>query len=277
MNIPFVKMHGAANDFVVIDHRAPFLPEPHAPLVARMCDRRRGIGADGVLLLERDPELDYKMLYYNADGSRAEFCGNGARCLARFALDRHVGTGGTVRFRTDAGAQRARRAPDGRGIELGFGFVPAGERVSVEACGRSFEGVRIVSGVPHFVTPVERVEWVPVPEWGTALRHHARFGAAGANVDFVARLGPRRVAMRTYERGVEAETLACGSGAIASALWAAGTGETSPITIVTAGGDELIVAFEPAAGGHEVTLTGPAEFAYAGEWIETEPARVARG
>ena len=109
MTLPFVKMHGAANDFVVVDHRRPFLPEPLAPLVRRLCDRRRGVGADGVLLLEADPEWDFAMRYLNADGGPADYCGNGARCLARFALDLGLGSDGRVRFRTGAGVQSARR------------------------------------------------------------------------------------------------------------------------------------------------------------------------
>src|SRR5207249_2593717 len=112
---------------------------------------------------------------------------------------------------------------------------------TIRAAGRSFAGRRVRTGVPHLVVPVERVETVPVAEWGTALRHHERFGPAGTNVDFVARLGPGRAAMRTYERGVEAETLACGSGAMATALWAVAEGEPPPIAVVTAGGDELWV------------------------------------
>jgi diaminopimelate epimerase len=267
-------MHGAGNDFVVIDHRAPFLPEPLEPLIARLCDRRRGIGADGVLLLERDPELDFAMRYFNADGRPAEYCGNGARCLGLLALDLGLGGGGEVRFRTAAGPQRARREPGRRGIRLAFGHdVPAGESLRVEAAGRAFAGRLLVPGVPHFVTAVERVEWVPVAEWGAALRHHPRFGAAGANVDFVARLGPAHLALRTYERGVEAETLACGSGAIASALWLAAEGESSPVRVLTAGGDELEVEFRANGSGYDgVFLTGPAEVSFAGEWNVSVPA-----
>jgi diaminopimelate epimerase len=280
MKIPFLKMHGAANDFVVIDHRAPFLPAVAGELeslVQRLCDRRRGVGADGVLLLERDPDLDFAMRYFNADGRPAEFCGNGARCLARLALDRGLGSGGEVRFRTAVGAMRARPSAEGRGIELRFGAVDGWEPVeTLEAAGRSFAGRLLRTGVPHFVVPVERVEWVPVQEWGTALRHHARFGAAGANVDFVARLAPGRLAMRTYERGVEAETLACGSGAMASALWAVAEGDRPPIAVVTAGGDELLVGLTRDGARWDVTLTGPAEVAFAGEWIETVPATAAR-
>ena len=297
MTIPFLKMQGAANDFVVVDHRVPFLPETDArlePLVRRLCDRRRGVGADGVLLLERGPgsHFDFAMRYFNADGRPAEFCGNGARCLARLALDLGLGTGGEVRFETAVGVQRARRGSDGRGIELYFGEVDGcGPVETVEALGRPFIGRRARPGVPHFVVPVERVEWVPVKEWGSALRHHPAFGPSGTNVDFVARLAPGRVAMRTYERGVEDETLACGSGAMASALWATAEGDRPPIAIVTAGGDELRVGLErvgtpdveaggkpvdaPASARWDVRLSGPAEVVYRGEWTEATPAAAA--
>ena len=280
MKIPFLKMHGAANDFVVVDHRASFLPGEVGrleALVRRLCDRRRGVGADGVLLLERELGQDFAMRYFNADGRPAEFCGNGARCLARLALDLGLGGGGEVRFRTAVGVKRARRSADGRGIELLFGEVEGcGPLETVEALDRSFSGRVVQVGVPHFVVPVERVEWVPVKEWGAALRQHARFRPGGTNVDFVARLAPGRVAMRTYERGVEDETLACGSGAMAVALWAAAAGDPTPVAVVTAGGDELGVglaalALRPTARW-EVSLTGPAEVAYAGEWTEAVPA-----
>ena len=275
MNVPFVKMHGAANDFVVIDHRRPFLAEPLEARIARWCDRRRGIGADGVLLIEADPEHDFAMRYHNADGRRAEYCGNGARCVARLALDLGLGRNGRVRFRTDAGVQEAERSADGRGITVAFGEVRGdGEACAIEAAGRPFEGRLIRAGVPHFVTPVERVEWVPVAEWGSALRHHPRFEPAGANVDFVAPLSSGRIAMRTYERGVEAETLACGSGAIASALWAASRGAASPVSVVTAGGDELSVGFKRTERGFDVRLSGPAEVAFTGTWTEAVPATV---
>jgi diaminopimelate epimerase len=277
MTIPFLKMQGAANDFVVVDHRVPFLPAGDAalePLVRRLCDRRRGVGADGVLLLERAAaaELDFAMRYFNADGHPAEFCGNGARCLARLALDLGLGAGGEVRFQTAVGVQRARRAGATGAIELRFGEVgPCGPVERIEALGRGFAGRRALTGVPHFVVPVEGLERVPLPEWGAALRRHPAFGPAGTNVDFVTRLAPGRLAMRTYERGVEGETLACGSGAMASALWAVAEGDAAPIVVVTAGGDELRVGLAPAGGRWEVRLTGPAEVVYRGEWTEASP------
>ena len=266
--IPFVKMHGAANDFVVVDHRERYLPEPPDELFRRLCDRRRGVGADGVLLLERDPELDFAMRYHNADGVVAEFCGNGARCLARFALERGLGRGGMVRFRSGAGIKAARWAAGG-GIELHFGLVARpGEPQALEAAGRCFVGRAVGVGVPHLVIGVEAVEAVPVAEWGGALRRHPRFSPAGTNVDFAARTGPGRLAMRTFERGVEAETLACGSGAIAAALGAGQEGERSPVEVLTAGGDVLVVSFEPVEGGYDVRLTGPAEAAFTGTWAD---------
>jgi diaminopimelate epimerase len=273
MKFPFLKMHGAANDFVVVDHRQPFLPAASEALFARLCDRRRGVGADGILLLETHPELDFTMRYFNADGRPAEFCGNGARCLARLALDLGLGRDGIVRFQTDAGFKAAGRSGDA--IELHFGRVAAvGEPERIEAAGREFTGRLIQAGVPHFVIEVADVASVPIEAWAPSLRRHPRFGPAGANVDFAAPRGSPRRAMRTWERGVEGETLACGSGAIATALAAAADGAGSPITILTAGGDELVVSFRDAEGGWDVRLIGPAEVAFAGTWTETTPATV---
>jgi diaminopimelate epimerase len=267
----FWKMHGAANDFVVIDHRVPFLPADPATIVRRLCDRRRGVGADGVLALEPDAEVDFAMAYWNADGGRADFCGNGARCIARLALDLGLGHGGGVRFRTDAGPKSGRRSPDGRWMDLGFGHVdPPGGAECVRAAGRVFTGWFVSAGVPHFVVPVDRVSEVPIEAWGTALRHHARFGPPGTNVDFIEVIESGRVAMRTFERGVEGETLACGSGAIASALAAAIGGMRSPVVVRTAGGDDLVVSFEPREGGYEVTQRGPAEIAFRGTWAPAD-------
>jgi diaminopimelate epimerase len=267
MIVRFRKMHGAGNDFVVVDHRDPFLPQERRALFARWCDRRRGIGADGVLLLERDPDQHFAMRYYNADGGIAEFCGNGARCIARFALDLGLGEAGEVRFRTDVGVKRARAFADGR-IGLWFGEVDAGESLVLEAAGRSFSGRRVGTGVPHLVIPVQRVADIPFAQWARPLRSHPKLGPAGANVDFVERLGDGRVAMRTWERGVEGETLACGSGAMASALWAVLEGDRPPVTIRTAGGEDLVVDFSDGPQGREATLTGPAETVYEGEWRE---------
>jgi len=265
MRIAFTKMHGAGNDFVVIDHRQRFLPAERREMFARLCDRRRGIGADGVLLLEQDDSHDFAMRYHNSDGGVAEFCGNGARCIARFALSLGLGRNGEVTFRTDAGVKRARATDDGR-IALWFGRVDEGEAVTLGAVGRTFAGRRVVTGVPHVVIPVPSLDVVPLAEWAPPLRAHERLGAAGANIDFVSRLPDGRVAMRTWERGVEAETLACGSGAMATALWAVIEGASPPVTVRTSGGDELVVELERGANGREATLIGPAVTVFTGEW-----------
>jgi len=268
MSLPFVKMHGAANDFVVFDGRVTSLPSAPASLVQRLCDRRRGIGADGVLVLEPHAGSDFAMRYFNSDGEPADFCGNGARCLARRALDLGLGRDGVVHFQTAAGRMEARGDDAGR-IALHFGRIArASEPVRVEAAGRAFTGRCVTAGVPHFVTAVEELEAVPVAEWGAALRRHPRFAPAGANVDFVTAAAPGRVVMRTFERGVEGETLACGSGAMATALWHAAEGGTAPVTVRTAGGDDLVVTFREDGEAWDVTLTGPAETAFEGVWLE---------
>lgn len=269
MTIPFVKMHGAGNDFVVIDHREPFLPaDPEATaLFAAMCDRRRGIGADGVLLLESSDTADFAMRYYNSDGGHADFCGNGARCIARFALDLGLGAQNVISFATAVGEKSARLLGDGR-IELQFGAVDAAEPRTVSACGRDFSGRFVVTGVPHFVVGVPDVGAVEFATWSPALRAHVAFGASGANVDWATRHADGGVEMRTWERGVEDETLACGSGAIATSLWAVAEGTTSPVTIRTAGGDDLVVAFTESPQGRLASLTGPAVVVFGGDWLQ---------
>ncbi|MEO5618920.1 MAG: diaminopimelate epimerase [Candidatus Eisenbacteria bacterium] len=265
MLLPFLKMHGAANDFVVVDHRLPFLDEPLSGLVARLCDRRRGVGADGVLLLDSDPELDFTMRYFNSDGGAADYCGNGARCLARLALDLGLGRGGEVRFRTAVGVQSARR--NGDRIEVRFGRVAAPERRErVAAAGREFSGWFVRPGVPHFVIETASLADVPLAEWGGSLRRSAVWGSEGANVDFCELRGPDRIGMRTFERGVEGETLACGSGALATALARAAAGAESPVRIETAGGDTLTVRWRRDGAEFEVWLEGPVEVAFSGQW-----------
>ena len=269
MKFAFRKMHGAGNDFVVIDHRDPFLPAEPTDLFVRLCDRRRGVGADGVLLLERSATHDFTMRYFNADGGLADFCGNGARCIARFALALGLGSGGEVRFETGAGPQSAVPRPGGL-IALTFGTVAAGTHVALEACGRRFEGRLIVAGVPHLVLPVERPSEIPFADWSPVLRAHESLGPAGANVDYVEARADGRVGMRTWERGVEGETLACGSGAIATAIWAIEeAGRAAPVTVRTVGGDDLVVETAAVPGGHDVVLVGGAVTVFTGEWLES--------
>jgi diaminopimelate epimerase len=261
----FTKMNGAGNDFVLLDNRAGELALTREQ-IARICDRHRGVGADGVLLLERAANgADFRMRYYNADGGEAEMCGNGARCFARFA-NRVAGPLEEVLFETPAGVIGA--ALRGELVRLQMS-QPCDLRLNLDVPvgGEKFRAHYLDSGVPHVVVPVARIEDVDVPSLGAALRHHPIFAPRGANADFLERRGGHSIAIRTYERGVEAETLACGTGVVASAIiFAAIENVAGPIEVLVRGGDTLQVNFTRNHGSFgEVTLTGPADFVFDGE------------
>jgi diaminopimelate epimerase len=266
----FTKMNGAGNDFVLLDNRAGDLSLTSAQ-IAQLCDRHRGVGADGVLVLERPANgADFRMRYYNADGGEAEMCGNGARCFARFA-DRTAGPRAKLTFETPAGVIAAQlegelvrlTMSEPRDLELDFDLeLPNDKQVRA-----SF----VDSGVPHVVVAVPEVEKVDVRSLGAALRHHEKFSPRGANANFSEKRGPRRIAIRTYERGVEDETLACGTGVVASALvFAARENIDGPIEVDVRGGETLQVDFKREGKDfRDVTLTGPADFVFDGA-IELE-------
>lgn len=260
----FTKMNGAGNDFVMIDNRAGDVDLDRAQ-IARICDRHRGIGADGILLLEKTSNgSDFRMRYYNADGGEAEMCGNGARCFARFAK-KIAGAGEKISFETPAGVIGARLHDDLVTLTMS---EPSDLRRSVPLSINGEETVVhcINTGVPHVVVPVARVDMVDVHTQGAAIRRHKMFSPKGTNVNFLEKRGPKRIAIRTYERGVENETLACGTGVVASALIFASTENvTGPIGVLVRGGNELQVAFtKTEAQFQDVTLTGPADFVFEG-------------
>jgi len=262
------KWHGAGNDFVVIDGRDLGSPPEWAVWTRAVCDRRRGIGADGVLVLERHPSLDFRMHYRNSDGGLADMCGNGGRVLASFAVARGLGRDGVVRFESAWGEHEARVVETGPGhyqVSLTLPDVPAAEDIEVDAPWGLVKALFVRAGVPHLVidraqTSARDLSSVDIVRWGSVLRRHAKLGAEGANVDFLDRGADGTIAIRTYERGVEGETLACGTGATATASaavhWRWGG---SPVRVRTQGGDLLTVSFEPAAGTlRQVVLEGPA-------------------
>ena len=262
--LDFVKMNGAGNDFVMLDNRAGNLQLDQAQ-IAQLCDRHRGIGADGVLILEPAANgADFRMRYYNADGGEAEMCGNGARCFARFA-DRMAGPREQVSFETPAGVIGAKL--NGETVTLRMSdpkdFEPD---VEISVKGAVVSGSYIDSGVPHMVVPVPSIEDVNVRELGSAIRHHERFVPRGANVNFLEQRGATEIAIRTYERGVEDETLACGTGVVASALIFAAAGELAgPIRVLVRGGDTMAVDFQRDGNRFtDVTLSGPADFVFEG-------------
>ncbi|MFA6316212.1 MAG: diaminopimelate epimerase [Elusimicrobiota bacterium] len=265
--LPFAKMCAAGNDFVLL--RAPDAARAGrgpARLARALCDRRRGIGADGLLIVETGRSVP-RLFYFNADGSRA-FCGNGTRCAAVW-LHRRGLTGGKKSFilRTAAGnvsaevrnaGKAAVRMPDPKGLELGL---------ALRAGAWSGTGHRVDTGVPHLVVPVRDLEAMDVQGLGRALRTHPAFKPGGVNVDFV-RFGPRGIAMRTYERGVEDETLACGTGAVAAAIVAAALGLAAPpVRVAVRGGAVLKASFHQAPGSaSDVWLEGPADIVFTGEF-----------
>ncbi|CAN5538827.1 diaminopimelate epimerase [soil metagenome] len=262
--VHFTKMNGAGNDFVILDNRAGEL-QLTVVQISRLCDRHRGVGADGVLVVEAAANgADFRMRYYNADGGEAEMCGNGARCFARFA-SQVAAPLEQLSFETPAGVIAATLAGEGVTLQMS---EPKDLRlhIDVAALGQTFRGHYLDSGVPHVVIPVDAIATVNVREVGSAVRHHAEFAPRGANVNFLERRGPQQIAIRTYERGVEDETLACGTGVVASALILAATeGAASPIRVLVKGGDELEVGFDRNGDQFShVTLTGPADFVFEG-------------
>ena len=212
----FTKMNGAGNDFILFDNRAGSiaLDRNH---VAQLCDRHRGIGADGVLLLENPTNrADFRMRYFNADGGEAEMCGNGARCFARFA-NKVGGQKTRISFETPAGVISAELKGELVTLQM---TRPTDLRLNVELpLADDKKRIHFInSGVPHVVIPVAKIDDADVRGDGAAIRHHQMFSPNGTNVNFIEKRGPNEIAIRTYERGVEDETLACGTGIVASAL-----------------------------------------------------------
>jgi diaminopimelate epimerase len=281
-------MHGAGNDFVVVDRRAlPALAgageEALAAFVRGACDRRHGVGGDGVLFLdaaaENDPAgaLDFRMRYFNRDGGRADLCGNGGRCLAAFAAAKGLGRDGRLVFASDAGRHEAR--VEGDRVELGLGDVaaPSLDRRLNTPGGEVTAGV-VTVGVPHLVVEVPDVDAIDLASFAPPLRAHDALGPAGANVDVATVAGPDRARLRTFERGVEGETLACGTGAAATAIVLVARGRVkAPVTLAVASGDELRVWFERSGDAFRaVTLAGPVATSFEGTYFWTNPGESPR-
>lgn len=259
----FWKYEGAGNDFVLIDGRSGNF-NPDRETVARLCDRHFGVGADGLMILEDDSEGgEFRMRYFNADGGESTMCGNGGRCIALFAL--HLGICGEFkRFNSIDGFHEVRLTPRGEDaawVELGM--------INVEGVVRNGKMFFLNTGSPHLVVFVDDVDAVDVFREGGRLRHDERFASGGGtNVNFVDIKGNGEIRVRTFERGVEDETLACGTGvtaaSIATRLYA--QPQTDRFRI-TARGGELGVTFSDAGGEkfRNVVLSGPARRVFEGE------------
>lgn len=270
MRVPFTKLDGAGNDFVGLDWRGKTpLPDDMAGQLARLlCDRHHGVGSDGVLMVldPPSPDFDFTMLYLNADGSIGGMCGNGARCIAVFA--HHLGASGQqMRFLTGAGPYTASIIPGGARVDFPDApWLP--ERRAPHGPLRPLEHLLFIPmGVPHAVAFVEDLDLVDVATTGRELRHDPVFAPAGTNVNFAEMIGDQ-LHVRTYERGVEAETLACGTGSVATCCchaWSNGRSGPQRYTVVPTGGIPLGITFDAGPNGfHAITLSGPATMRFHG-------------
>ncbi len=258
-------MNGAGNDFVVIDNRSLEIRLTPGQ-IARLCDRHRGVGADGVILLTpcSSGNADWAWDFYNNDGSSAEMCGNGARCFARY-VRRLTGVEKDFRFETRAGVISARF----NGANVTVNLTPPRDlrlREKIQLGAGQTEVHSLDTGVPHTVLFVPDADKAIVQPLGSEIRFHPHFAPRGTNVNFVQVRGLGAIRVRTYERGVEGETLACGTGVTASALIAAELYHfKSPVQVQVQGGDTLKVSFEGGGGKWaNIGLTGPAEFVFEG-------------
>jgi diaminopimelate epimerase len=261
----FFKLSGSGNDFIVIDNRRRVVAEEAmVPLARALCPRGRSVGADGLILLEDSDRVDFEWRFFNADGSEAEMCGNGGRCAARVAHLIGLAPEKMV-FETLAGDIRAEILPGEIKLEM---VPPAGLRLDYPLAvdGREMTVSSLNTGVPHVVIWTDDLERAEVFDLGRKIRYHETYRPAGTNVNFVQVLGPDTMAIRTYERGVENETLACGTGAVAAALIGGVTGRVnSPAGMKTRGGEELRVHFRwDRDRFQDVYLQGGARLVYRG-------------
>lgn len=261
--IPFFKMVGGGNDFIVIDNRESIFAGDVTDAVRRLCSRCFSIGADGLVVIENTTMADFNATFYNNNGVRSRFCGNGARCAARFAY-MNVIASKRMRMDTDSGIIKAEVLDRDVKLELAGTDVIESD-VSLPMDGRKITGHYVLIGVPHFIVFVKNLWDGDIGHISRKIRFHDHFGNDGTNVDFVEVRDSGYMAIRSYERGVEKETLACGSGCIAASLAAAALEKlASPVTCGTLGGSEFIVEF--SSGLRKVSLTGEARLVYKGEY-----------
>jgi diaminopimelate epimerase len=264
MKLNFWKMHGARNDFVLFDNRSGEFPVEDREFIAHIAARKSGIGAEGVILIEPSESCDFRMKFFNPDGGSAEMCGNGTRCAARLAADLGL-AGREMTIETEAGKLKAQVMEADVCLWMP---IPADWDLegSLDAAGRHLTYGFVNTGVPHVVMRTGDLRDVDVPEVGSQVRRHRNFAPAGTNVNFMQILPEGGLSVRTYERGVEAETAACGTGVTACALVAAKNGwVTLPVKVQTRSGNVLTVDGELTEENvRNVTLTGPAEHVFEG-------------
>ncbi|MCF6307987.1 MAG: diaminopimelate epimerase [Flavobacteriaceae bacterium] len=256
MKFTFYKYQGTGNDFVIIDNRTNFFPKDDIALVAKICHRKFGVGADGLLLLEENSKVDFTMVYYNADGNLGSMCGNGGRCMVHFANFLGIIDDKTI-FEAVDGLHEAT-------IKEGIVSLKMNDVAEIKT---TSDYIFLDTGSPHHVALVSDLETYNVEKEGAFIRNNT-YGKEGSNINFVEPISETIFAVRTYERGVEAETLSCGTGvtAVAIALFETNKISSNKITLRTQGGD-LKVSFNKTKKGYEnVYLIGPATQVFKGVW-----------
>jgi diaminopimelate epimerase len=256
MNIQFHKYQGAGNDFIIIDNRRLFFDDSNHALIQRLCDRKLGIGADGLILLKDVTNYDFEMVYYNADGHLGSMCGNGGRCVVDFAKQLNI-------FEKECHFL----AYDGPHLATWTNSNVSLRMQNVEEIESGEDYFFLDTGSPHYVKFVESLESINVIQEGQKIRYNERFKNYGTNVNFV-QIKNQKLYIRTYERGVEDETLACGTGVIASVLSAyeAKLISNNSVEVIALGGD-LKVNFEKNIHYHTINLLGPYDCVYKGEIV----------
>lgn len=254
MELHFYKYQGTGNDFILLDNRQGKIPTLSQEQIAKLCDRRFGIGADGFMLLENEPGYDFKMVYFNSDGRQSSMCGNGGRCIVQFAYDLgHISR--QTRFLAVDGPHDAE-------VQTDIGWVKL-KMIDVTTVEQGEGHFYLNTGSPHYVAYAEQIENYPVVQEGRKIRYNERFKQEGTNVNFI-ELKNGKLWVRTYERGVEDETYSCGTGVTAAALAASYKGLPSPVQIQTLGGP-LSISFEKNKDHFtEVYLMGPAQRVFEG-------------
>lgn len=265
MRWPFSKFVGCGNDFILFDNRQGHFPITQPYLFTKLCHRQFGIGADGVILLEPAEKADFRMRIFNPDNTEAEMCGNGVRCFVKWLIS--IGLKKSLySIETKHRLIQASAAETSVKVDMG---VPKDEKwnLSLKFLDQQATVHFLNTGVPHAVVFVADVNAIDIQQWGFALRKHAMWQPNGTNVNFVQILSPNKIKVRTYERGVEGETLACGTGSTAAALAAAKQYNiSSPIIVETQSKEELIIDFAlENEGFSHVSMTGPAHFIFSGE------------
>ena len=255
MIIEFYKYQGTGNDFIMIDDREKEFDLTDNDLIAALCERRMGIGADGLILLREHDTLDFEMIYFNADGKQSSMCGNGGRCIIAFAQMLEM-TESETTFMAIDGEHKGRLMEDGIYLQMQ-------DVKEIEGVG---DGLVLNTGSPHYIEMVDELDYIDVEKEGKKIRNSAPFKKDGINVNFV--LDATELQVRTYERGVEAETLSCGTGVVATsiAMHYANCIEETLVSVKTKGG-ELTVSFEEFNGGYRnIWLSGEASMVFAGEF-----------